>query len=83
MSQEHNRKASRENACREEGDQGVLVGATNGGSGIRLVRGRRAKQAWMKWGMKGFCTRASQHRLKIFKLTCKGMTAIERFGHLN
>ena len=82
MSQEYNRETNSGSACGEEGDREVLTNVENNGSGIRFARGRRAERARVKWGMMGSCTRESQHRLNIFKLTSKCMKANELLDHL-
>ena len=43
---------------------------------------RRTKQTRFKQGMRGSCARASQHRLKMFKITSKGMKANDLLDHL-
>ena len=55
----------------------------NGGLGIRFARGRRAKRARIKRGMRRSYARTSQQRLMTFKLISKGMKANELLDHLN
>ena len=47
----------------------------------KVAEGRRIKQTRLKQGMRGSCARASQHRLKTFKITSKGMKANELLDH--
>ena len=43
------------------------------GTGLKLAKGRRAKRARIKRGMRGSGKRAERHRLRIFNLTKKKM----------
>ena len=66
----------------EDSARGDIVNTANNGSGIGLARGRRAQRAQVKPGMRGSCTRISQHRLKTCNLTNRGMEPNELLDHL-
>ena len=82
MSREHNREANGGKGNGDKGNRGVWGGADKDSLKVKVARGRRTKQARLKQGTRRSCARVSQHRLKTFKITSKGMKANELLDHL-
>ena len=66
----------------DEGNRGVCGGSDKDSLKVKVARDRRTKRTRLKRGVRGFCARASQHRLKTFKVPSKGMKANELLDHL-
>ena len=73
MSRGQNSGVKGNNICSRAGAGGTSINCMDDGSGLKLAKGRRAKQARIKRGMQGSGKRAERHRLRVFNLTNKGM----------
>ena len=73
MSRGQNSSAKGNNICSGASAGGTSINYMDDGTGLKLVKGRRAKRARIKRGMRGSGKRVEQHRLRIFNLTKKGM----------
>ena len=73
MSRGQNSGVKGNNICSRAGAGGTSINCADDGSGLKLAKGRRAKRARIKRGMRGSEKRAKRHRLRTFKLTNKGM----------
>ena len=78
MSREHNSSATGTNMCNAAGAGGTSTICMDDGAGLKLAKGRRAKRAKVKRGMRGSGERAKRHRLRTFNLTKKGMCKDEQ-----
>ena len=66
----------------KEDNEGAQGSAAEDSSKNKVDESRRRTQTRIKRGMKGSCTRASQHRLKTFNIISKGMKATELLDNL-
>ena len=82
MSHEHNRGAIGGGTEGKEDNEGAHGGAAEDSSKNKVDGSGRRKQTRVKREMKGSCARASQHRLKTFNITSKGIKANELLDHL-
>ena len=73
MSRGQNSGVKGNNICSRAGAGGTGINCADDGTGLKLAKGRRAKRARIKRGMRGSEKRAKRHRLRTFKLTNKGM----------
>ena len=73
MSRGQNSGVKGNNICSRAGAGGTSIKCVDNGLGLKLAKGRRAKRARIKRGMRGSEKRAKRHRLRTFKLTNKGM----------
>ena len=73
MSRGQNSGAKGNNICSRAGAGGTSINYMDDGTGLKLAKGRQAKRARMKRGMRGSGKRAERHRLRIFNLTKQGM----------
>ena len=82
MSDEHNRDSNggKQKGMEAKGDP--EKGSKEDSSKDKVAGSGRRQQTRLKQGMKGSCARASQHRLKTFKITSKGMKATDLLDHL-
>ena len=82
MSREHNRDAHGGKIYWNGGEWDPRGGKEKDSSKDKVTTDRRTKQTRLKQGLRGSCARASQHRLKTFKITSKGMKANALLDHL-
>ena len=73
MSRGQNSSVKGNNICSRAGAGGTSINCVDDRSGLKLAKGRRAKRARIKRGMRGSEKRAKRHRLRVFNLTNKEM----------
>ena len=78
MSRGHNSSATGTNKCSVAGAGGTSTNGMDDGAGLKLAKGRRAKQARIKRGMRRSGKRAERYRLRTFNLTKQGMCEEEQ-----
>ena len=78
MSRGQNSIAKGNNRCSRTGAGGTSINCMDDGTGLKLAKGRRAKRARIKRGMRGSGKRAERYRLRTFNLTKQGMCKEEQ-----
>ena len=73
MSRGHNSTAMGNDKSSVAGAGGTIINVMVDSEGLKLSKGRHAKRARIKRGIRGSGKRAERYRLRIFNLTKQGM----------